>query len=198
MTRKPAIDELLNSTPRLWKGRQFSQAQPTVPTGHARLDARLPGGGWPLGAVTELLCGNPGLGELSLLFPALAALGEQGQWVILIDPPWIPYPASLYAHGLCLERLMLARTGAEAGTLLLFGAGVVALALAWADLEGLRVRLEDGRELGTVDRMLATGANDVMIVRGERERLIPFVRGQYVKDVDLAGGTITVDWDPEF
>ena len=68
----------------------------------------------------------------------------------------------------------------------------------WADLEGLRVRLEDGRELGTVDRMLVTGANDVMIVRGERERLIPFVRGQYVKDVDLAGGTITVDWDPEF
>jgi hypothetical protein len=60
MTRKPAIDELLSATPKLWKGRQFSQGQPTVPTGHARLDARLPGGGWPLGAVTELLCGNPG------------------------------------------------------------------------------------------------------------------------------------------
>jgi 16S rRNA processing protein RimM len=68
----------------------------------------------------------------------------------------------------------------------------------WADLEGLQVRLEGGLELGTVDRMLATGANDVMVVKGERERLIPFVPGQYVKDVDLAGGTITVDWDPEF
>jgi protein ImuA len=117
MTRKPAIDELLSATPKLWKGRQFSQGQPTVPTGHARLDARLPGGGWPLGAVTELLCGNPGLGELSLLFPALAALGEQGQWVILIDPPWIPYPASLYAHGLCLERLLLARTHTDSESL---------------------------------------------------------------------------------
>ena len=66
------------------------------------------------------------------------------------------------------------------------------------DLEGLRVRLEDGRELGTVERMLATGANDVMVVRGDRERLIPFVPGQYVKDVDLDGGVIVVNWDPEF
>ena len=68
----------------------------------------------------------------------------------------------------------------------------------WADLEGLRVRLGDGRELGTVERMLATGANDVMVVQGDRERLIPFVPGQYVKDVDLDGGVIVVNWDPEF
>jgi 16S rRNA processing protein RimM len=58
--------------------------------------------------------------------------------------------------------------------------------------------LEDGRELGTIARMLATGANDVMVVRGERERLIPFIRGQYVKQVDLDARVVTVDWDPEF
>jgi len=68
----------------------------------------------------------------------------------------------------------------------------------WADLLGLAVRLADGRELGTIDNMLATGANDVMVVKGERERLIPFVPGQYVKDVDLAAGVVTVDWDPDF
>jgi hypothetical protein len=117
MTRKSALDELLDSTPQLWKGRRFSQGQSVLPTGHARLDARLPGGGWPLGAVTELVCGNPGLGELSLLFPALAALGEQGQWIILVDPPWIPYPASLHAHGLRLEQLLLARTRNESDSL---------------------------------------------------------------------------------
>jgi hypothetical protein len=110
MTDKAAIDRLLDKTPLLWKGRQSSRGGPVVPTGHARLDARLPGGGWPLGAVTELICGNPGLGELSLLFPALATLSGQGQWVVLVDPPWIPYPASLYAHGLRLERLLLTRT----------------------------------------------------------------------------------------
>lgn len=68
----------------------------------------------------------------------------------------------------------------------------------WTDLVGLTVRLEDGRELGTVERLLATGANDVLVVRGERERLIPFVTGQYVKRVDLDDGVIVVDWDPEF
>jgi 16S rRNA processing protein RimM len=68
----------------------------------------------------------------------------------------------------------------------------------WTDLMGLTVRLEDGRELGTIANMLATGANDVMVVRGERERLIPFIRGQYVKQVDLEARVVTVDWDPEF
>lgn len=68
----------------------------------------------------------------------------------------------------------------------------------WTDLVGLTVRLEDGRELGTVERLLATGANDVLVVRGERERLVPFVVGPYVKKVDLENGAIVVDWDPDF
>ena len=68
----------------------------------------------------------------------------------------------------------------------------------WTDLLGLAVRLEDGRELGTIDRMLATGANDVMVVRGERERLIPFILGDCVKCVDRDAGVVTVDWDPDF
>ena len=68
----------------------------------------------------------------------------------------------------------------------------------WTDLVGLAVRLENGRELGKVGRLLATGANDVLVVQGDRERLIPFVLGQYVKQVDLEDGVIVVDWDPEF
>lgn len=68
----------------------------------------------------------------------------------------------------------------------------------WTDLVGLSVRLQNGRELGRIEKMLATGANDVMVVRGERERLIPFVPGPYVKQVDLEAGTVVVDWDPDF
>ena len=72
----------------------------------------------------------------------------------------------------------------------------------WADLIGLAVQLEDGTSLGTIQSMLATGANDVMVVRGElqseRERLIPFVTGQYVKSVGLDVGLVVVDWDPDF
>lgn len=94
----------------LWKGRAPNRAQATVSTGHAALDRRLPGDGWPRGAVTELITAHPGLGEFSLLFPALAATGKQGRWVILVDPPWVPYPAALHGHGLCLERLLLINT----------------------------------------------------------------------------------------
>ena len=68
----------------------------------------------------------------------------------------------------------------------------------WTDLMGLAVKLEDGTDLGTIANMLATGANDVMVVRGDRERLIPFVQGQYVKSVSLADGLVVVEWDPEF
>ena len=110
---KTALNKLLNSTPQLWKGHRPNHSQHNLPTGHARLDARLPGKGWPLGAVTELIAARPGLGEFSLLFPALAGMGERGQWLILVDPPWIPYPASLHGHGLRLERLLLVRTQSE-------------------------------------------------------------------------------------
>ena len=65
----------------------------------------------------------------------------------------------------------------------------------WSDLEGLRVIHRDGSELGTVDYLLETGANDVMVVKGETERLIPFVMDKVVLGVDLANGEIRVDWE---
>lgn len=68
----------------------------------------------------------------------------------------------------------------------------------WMDLVGLAVKLEDGTVLGEVSNLLATGANDVLVVKGDRERLVPFVQGQYVKKVDLENGEIVVDWDPDF
>jgi len=111
MNRIHAIDALLDSTSHLWRGREPNRSQRTLTTGHKLLDARLPGGGWPVGAITELITEQPGLGELSLLFPALSQLGSKGQWLILVDPPWVPYPAALHGHGLALERLLLIRTG---------------------------------------------------------------------------------------
>lgn len=68
----------------------------------------------------------------------------------------------------------------------------------WADLVGLEVLNQDGSALGRIREMLATGANDVMVVSGERDRLIPFVMGLYVSQVDLDQGVVTVDWDAEF
>ncbi|NLO80444.1 MAG: ribosome maturation factor RimM [Xanthomonadaceae bacterium] len=69
----------------------------------------------------------------------------------------------------------------------------------WVDLVGLRVETTDGHALGRVDHLLETGANDVLVVRGEdKGRLIPFVQEQFVKEIDLDAGLIRVDWDPEF
>ena len=65
----------------------------------------------------------------------------------------------------------------------------------WSDLEGLRVVHRDGTELGRVAYLLETGANDVMVVQGEQERLIPFVMGEVILGVDLADGRIDVDWE---
>lgn len=68
----------------------------------------------------------------------------------------------------------------------------------WVDLEGLEVVTVEGAMLGKVSHLVATGANDVLVVAGERERLIPFVSGDYVKQVDFDTNRITVDWDPDF
>lgn len=67
----------------------------------------------------------------------------------------------------------------------------------WSDLIGLRVLNRDGVPLGTVRRMIETGANDVMVLEGERERLIPFLNPQVVESVDLDAGEILVDWHPD-
>lgn len=69
----------------------------------------------------------------------------------------------------------------------------------WADLEGLRVATTDGVDLGVVDHLLETGANDVLVVKSaERERLIPWLRDSVIKRIDLDGGRLVVDWDPDF
>ncbi len=77
----------------------------------------------------------------------------------------------------------------------------------WHELEGLRVISEfSGQQydFGVVKKMLPTGANDVLVVVGDEqsidqsERLIPYAPGQFINNVDIASGIITVDWDPEF
>jgi 16S rRNA processing protein RimM len=68
----------------------------------------------------------------------------------------------------------------------------------WIDLEGLRVRTLEGQDFGTVSHLFSTGANDVLVVVGERERLLPFVWGDTVRSVDFEQGLIQVDWDPQF
>ena len=96
--------------PDIWRGRQLRRNIPALSSGHAKLDRHLPGHGWPLGALTELLLETPGAGELSLLLPCLAAITAKRRWVMLLDPPWVPYPPAMHGHGVALDRVMLIRT----------------------------------------------------------------------------------------
>ena len=68
----------------------------------------------------------------------------------------------------------------------------------WVDLEGLRVVNVEGVDFGTVSHLFSTGANDVLVARGERERMIPFVPPDFIRSVDFDGGVVTVDWDADF
>ncbi len=75
----------------------------------------------------------------------------------------------------------------------------------WRDLIGMQVVTESGYHLGTVKELFETGANDVMLVRanpgdafGQKERMVPYLVDQVIKQVDIAANTIKVDWDPGF
>ncbi len=68
----------------------------------------------------------------------------------------------------------------------------------WSDLLGLEVVNLTGNGLGRVEDVLETGANDVLVLQGDRRRLLPFVMGSVIKIVDLEAGRITVDWDADF
>ena len=68
----------------------------------------------------------------------------------------------------------------------------------WGDLIGLQVINLQGEELGVIESLVETGANDVMKLRdGDKEHLLPFVE-QVVIKVDLAGGCMTVDWQADW
>jgi protein ImuA len=83
----------------------------TAPSGFAQLDASLPGGGWPMGAIAELLLEVLGIGELSLLMPALTQLAQAGRYIAWIAPPYLPYAPALVQRNLPLERMLIVQTG---------------------------------------------------------------------------------------
>jgi hypothetical protein len=86
-----ALDTLFNGG-QVWKGRPAPPAASPQPTGHAALDAALPTGGWPEAALSEILLAGQGVGELQLVWPTLARLSAAGERIVLVAPPFVPYP----------------------------------------------------------------------------------------------------------
>lgn len=99
--------------PLVWRGREHdfhharSKTGRGLPSGYDSLDARLPDGGWPRGALSEILHAHPGQGELRLLLPTLARLTRQQQYIALVAPPWQPFAPAFEQAGIDLRWLLL-------------------------------------------------------------------------------------------
>lgn len=108
----------LRQHPGIWRGAELARTgNPGIATGFAALDAELPGGGWPCGALTEILPQHEGIGELRLLGPALARLAAQGKFIAWIAPPYLPYAPALAAAGIDLARVVIVKTAKDGDTL---------------------------------------------------------------------------------
>lgn len=125
------------------------------PSGFAALDAALPSRGWPRGAITELLAPRPGLGELSLLLPALARASAAGRRVALVAPPARPCAPAWAAAGIALSRLLVVNAGGQAlwAAAEILRSQAFGAVLLWAgaivdrDLRRLQLAAEQGEAL---------------------------------------------------
>jgi protein ImuA len=159
-----ALAEVLGR-PDIWRGDRLAEAPlPAVASGFASLDVQLPGGGWPRGALTELLIDGSGLGEMSLLLPTLRAVREEGGWSLLIAPPHPLQAPAWAAAGVDLARLAVVSPASERDALWAMeqalASGAPGLVLGWAAhadgraLRRLQVAAAGGRALALLFRPL--------------------------------------------
>ncbi len=154
------IDQLIDRS-QVWRAGETRVSCNTRSTGFDVLDRHLPGGGWPSTGLTEILTGHYGIGELSLLMPALARLGQGGGTgcIVWVAPPYIPYAPALHSQGIDLDRVLVVRdhTGARGNEDTLWAMeqalrfGSCAAVLAWTrsvdqvPLRRLQLAAEAGR-----------------------------------------------------
>jgi hypothetical protein len=146
----------------VWRGRTRMRGARGEPTGHPALDALLPDGGWPRGALTEILHARDGVGELQLVLPTLAALTRRGERVVWVAPPYTPCAMALAQRGVVLDQLVVLRPSGQQDTLWAIEqclrSGAVGAVLAWpgrvdtTTLRRLALAAEAGGALGFVWR----------------------------------------------
>ena len=202
--------------PAIWRGRSAARSSPlgipslaarseVLPTGYAAFDACLPGGGWPRTGLIEILVSRFGVGELYLLFPALAALTcrPAARWCVWVAPPLEPYAPALNAHGAALERMLVIRAPeplwAFEQTL---GSGASDITLAWAArspraraIRRLQLAAERGKTLGVLFRpQRAAQESSAAVLRLAVEPKPGGARITLLKSRGGARGSIEVVW----
>jgi cell division inhibitor SulA/protein ImuA len=166
LSHRPQVAaQLLRNLSEVWSGRDLAPIK-ALSTGHDCLDAILPGGGWPLGALTELIPLHEGIGELALPMPSLKRLCDEKRRVVFIRPPYIPYAPALLRAGLPLHLILWidAPTDADArwAAEQILRGGTAGAVLLWSDanadrpLRRLQLAAEEGESLAFVYRPAAT------------------------------------------
>jgi hypothetical protein len=143
-------------------GRDTSAMPATESSGWAELDSILPGGGWPVGTIVELMPTATGIGELRFVLSTLARLSRTDHHVALVSPPYVPFAPALVQHDINLEHLLVidARSGEDTlwafeQTLRCKSFGAV---LAWCssvkdrEVRRLQLAAESGRSIGFLYR----------------------------------------------
>ena len=159
----PGLAAEFDQHPGIWRGSELARTGcPGIASGFAALDAELPGGGWPRGALTEILPQHEGIGELRILGPALARLAAQGKFIAWIAPPYLPYAPALAAAGIALERVVIVKTTKDSDSLWAAEQALRSAAcggvLAWprdirfTQLRRLQLAAESGRCLAVLFR----------------------------------------------
>jgi protein ImuA len=145
----------------IWRANALARpAGQVVSTGHAALDAQLPGGGWPVGALVEILQAHSAQNEWRLLLPALAACGTGP--VVLVGAPHMPFGPGLSAQGLAPERLLWVRA-------------VEPAARMWACEQALRCAQVDA-VLGWLPQARADQLRRLQMAAAEHGRLLLVMR----------------------
>lgn len=166
---KTGLVSLLQS-PHIWRMGDLPRPERTGwPTGFDALDAELPEGGWPRQGLIELLCDRMGIGEVSLLLHALAALNAEQRSIAWVNPPFLPFAPALSNAGVDISRVLIVRPGGSAETLWAveqtLRSGALGAVLFWlkqdvdyACLRRLQLAAETGRSAGFLYRhsMFAT------------------------------------------
>lgn len=177
------------------RGGEASAAVSAVASGFSDLDRKLPGGGLPLGALTEVLTPRAGIGELSLVLRAAAQLTRE-RWLALIAPPHVPYAPALARAKINLSHVLVVRTHQYTDTLWAVEQalrnGTCGAVLAWpsqADFNWLR-RLQLAAEGSDVLSVLFMSSRYLGTASPAAVRLAlePRPRGLAVRIVKCRGG----------
>jgi hypothetical protein len=195
MERAQLLAGLLRDSSQIWTGRQIAPVR-AKRTGFAALDRLLPGHGWPLNALIEILPVVEGMGELRLLLPVLKRLASEARDIVLIRPPHVPYPPALEQAGLSLSRLIWidvasdedARWAAEQT----LREGIAGAVLLWSDcskdmsLRRLQLAAREGEGLAFLYRSPHTAVT--VSPASVRLKLHPAALGMKVEILKAQGG----------